>query len=175
VVGDGSTGYAGDGGPATTALVGTVGDVVTLANGDVLFSDTDNDVIRRVSVSTGVITTFAGDGTSGFSGDGGPASAARLSSPRGLAVDGADNVFVADTQSGRIRRVSAATGVITSIAGTGSFNHSGDGGPAVSADLLFVTGLAVDQAGNVLVVENGTRIAGCRRPPASSTPSPVPV
>jgi DNA-binding beta-propeller fold protein YncE len=103
--------------------------------------------------ATGVITTVAGNGDDNFYGDNGPATSAALWSPLGIAIDSAGNIFIADTYNGRIRRVTAATGVITTVAGDGSFRYSGDNGPAVSATLNSPTGLAIDAAGNLIIVD----------------------
>ena len=104
--------------------------------------------IRKVSAS-GIITTVAGTGTAGFSGDGGPATAARLNWPDGVAVDASGNLFVADVFNGRIRKVSAS-GIITTVSGGGS---GGDGGPATAAGLSFPSGVAVDSFGNLFIAD----------------------
>src|SRR6185436_5871554 len=111
--------------------------------------DIDNQRIRRVDASTGIITTAAGVGAGppGFSGDNGPAKAARLSSPYAIAVDAAGNLFIADTGAHRIRRVDAATGIITTIAGKGTPGFSGDGGPAIDAQFFNPVGIAIDPVG----------------------------
>ena len=101
----------------------------------------------------GLITTVAGTGVSGYGGDGGPATAAALSSPCGVAADAAGNLFIADYGNNRVRRVDAATGVITTVAGTGVSGYGGDGGPATSAALLDPTGVAVDGAGNLFIAD----------------------
>ncbi len=158
IAGDGTAGYAGDSGQAANALVGSVTDVVTLSNGDIVMSDQENNVLRKVSAATGIITTFAGTiGVHGFAGDGGPAASAMLSSPSYLAVDGADDIFVADTQNARVRKIDKA-GIITTVAGVGSFTHSGDNGPALGAGLPFIAGLALLPNGDLLIAENGTRL-----------------
>ncbi|MDX2428080.1 MAG: hypothetical protein QNK22_05275, partial [Xanthomonadales bacterium] len=110
--------------------------------------------IRRVDANTGVITTVAGTGTNGFSGDGGLATAADLDSPQGLAIDAFGNFFIADTYSNRIRRVDANTGVITTVAGTGTNGFSGDGGLATAVDLDYPQGLTLDSSGALFVADN---------------------
>src|SRR5205085_1999354 len=100
----------------------------------------------------GIITTVAGNGLGNFSGDGGPAIGAKLLSPDSVAVDGAGNLFIADTSNNRIRRVSATTGIITTVVGTG-FGNSGDGGPAISAKLKFPQVVAVDKMGNLFIAD----------------------
>ena len=103
-------------------------------------------------MSTGIITTVAGNGTPGNSGDNGPATAAQISSPRGLTVDASGNVFFADDANYTVRKVTAATGVITTIGGTGVFGYSGDNGPATAAQMHSAC-VALDAAGNVLVTD----------------------
>ncbi|MBU2008401.1 MAG: hypothetical protein KJ624_00905 [Chloroflexi bacterium] len=142
----------GDGGPATAAqLSGPVG--LALDSGSLYIADGGNNRVRRVDLATGTITTFAGTGEGGYGGDGGPATAAQLSSPRGLAVD-SGNLYVADSGNNRIRRVDLATGTITTFAGTGEGGHGGDGGPATAAQLSSPRGLALD-SGNLYVADSG--------------------
>ena len=134
-------------------------------------ADEYNSRIRKVTVSTGIITTIAGTGTSSYSGDNGPATSATLYYPRGVAVDssGRDytillsgclnvsllgNVYIADYSYSRIRKVTVSTGIITTIAGDGSVSYSGDNGPATSAGLKYPQGLSVDSAGKPNAVNN---------------------
>ena len=124
--------------------------------GNVYIADTGNQRIRKVD-STGTITTIAGSGEFGFSGDGGPAVEAELRSPRGVAVDSAGNVYIADAGNRLIRKVDS-TGTITTIAGTGECGFGGDGGPAVEAELCNPYGVAVDSAGNVYIADAGNRL-----------------
>ena len=149
--GTGAGGYGGDNGPATEALLNSPRAMAVDKEGNVYVADANNDRIRRID-SQGVITTFAGTGEWGYSGDGGPATAARLGRPYGVTVDGAGNVFVADSGNHRIRRIDSQ-GVITTFAGTGEWGYSGDGGPATEAQLNSPTGVTVDGAGNVFVAE----------------------
>jgi trimeric autotransporter adhesin len=156
VAGNGSSAFSGDGGPATAAGL-TVRDMAVDSSGNLFVADYLNKRIRKVAAGTGVITTVAGNGTPGFSGDGGPATAASLGTPVSVAVDPAGNLFIAiaDTTNiyssvgTRIRRVSATTGIITTVAGDGSYNYSGDGSAAASTSVYGVTKLAVDKSGNV--------------------------
>ena len=107
-----------------------------------------------MDAATGVITTVAGTGVGGFAGDGGPATAAYLLSPTAVAVDAAGNLFISDSHNMRVRRVDAATGVITTVAGTGTGTaYGGDGGPATEAALDYPFGLAVDAAGNLFFAD----------------------
>jgi sugar lactone lactonase YvrE len=143
-VGTGEKGFAGDGGPAARALLNGPFDVAFDRAGNLYFSDTFNHRIRRVDAATGIITTVAGNGEAGFSGDGGPAVAAALNEPYGVVVDRAGNVYTADRLNRRVRRIDAASGIITTLAGTGEAAYSGDGGPAAQAGLAEPNGLAFD-------------------------------
>ena len=153
VAGDGTYGYSGDGGPATSASVYCPAGVAVDASGNVFVADPTNSVIRKVSTN-GVITTVAGNGLYGFSGDGGPATAARLFRPSGVTVDAFGNVFIADTFNNRIRKVSRG-GIIATVAGNGTGTFSGDGGMATSASLLRPKGVAIDAGGNVFIADTG--------------------
>lgn len=159
-VGVGEKGYAGDGGPSARALLNNPFDVAFDANGNLYLSDTFNHCVRRVDARSGTITTVAGTGEKGFSGDGGPATKARLDEPYGLALDKAGNVFIVDRLNGRVRRVDAGTGVITTVAGDGSKTDSGDGGPPERAGLVEPNGAALDPEGKRLFIADvaGNRI-----------------
>src|SRR5881394_3160069 len=143
-VGTGAKGFAGDSGPATAALLNGPFGVAFDRAGNLCFSDTFNHRIRRVDARSGGITTVAGNGEPGYSGDGGPARRASLNEPYGIAIDRAGNIFVADRLNRRVRRIDAANGTITTLAGTGEAAYSGDGGPAARAGLAEPNGLALD-------------------------------
>ena len=143
-------GGVGDGGKATEAQFDAER-VAVDSSGNLYIADANNHRIRKVDTA-GVITTVAGTGTAGFSGDGGPATSARINSPEGLAVDGSGNLYIADANNHRIRKVDTA-GVITTVAGTGAFGFSGDGGPATSARINSPEGLAVDGSGNLYIAD----------------------
>jgi len=143
-VGTGEKGFAGDGGPASAALLNGPFDIAFDAADNMIFSDTFNNRIRRVDARSGTIGTIAGNGEKGYAGDGGPATAASLAEPYGVVVDRAGNVYTADRLNSRVRRIDAGTGIITTIAGTGEAGFSGDGGPAVRAGLAEPNGLAFD-------------------------------
>jgi DNA-binding beta-propeller fold protein YncE len=145
-VGTGEKGYAGDGGPAARALLNGPFDVGFDAHGILYFSDTFNHCIRRVDARTGVITTCAGCGEPGYSGDGGPASRARFNEPYGIAVDNAGNIYVADRHNHCVRRIDGSSGIVATFAGNGSSGFSGDDGPASRAGMLEPNGLALDPA-----------------------------
>jgi len=153
VAGTGSGSFFGDGGPATSAGFGYPTGVKVEQDGGFLIVDLGNSAIRRVDPVTHVITTIAGQGYSGFTGDGGPADQALLSFPEGIDLDADGNLYIADQGNSRIRRVDAVTGIITTIAGNGQFGFGGDGGPATQARLNFPTAVAVDPAGNVFVAD----------------------
>jgi sugar lactone lactonase YvrE len=147
VAGNSRAGYSGDGGPTTSAQLATPWGVTVDGMGNLFIADDKR--IRKVSTS-GIITTVAGSGIPGFSGDGGPATSAQLNGAIALAVDSEGSLFIADYFNNRIRKVSTS-GIITTVAGNGTLGYSGDGGPATSATLAQVTGVAVDGAGNVLI------------------------
>jgi hypothetical protein len=147
-------GFAGDGGPATSAELSGPSAVLLSSEGDVYIADTDNCRIRKVDHATGVITTWAGTGAPGSSGDGGPATGAQLSAPNDLAMDAAGNLYVAELGGYRIRRISPA-GVISTVAGTGASGFSGDNGAAASAQLASPLGIALGSFGAVLYIGDG--------------------
>lgn len=143
--------YSSDGGPAVSAQLCTPENVVVDRSGNLFFADTCTHRIRMVSRS-GIITTVAGSGVQGYSGDGGPAVTAQLNFPYGIALDGSGNLFIADTRNNSVRMVSA-NGNITTVAGTGTAGYSGDGGLAINAQLSFPAGIAVDGYGSIFVAD----------------------
>jgi uncharacterized protein (TIGR03437 family) len=154
VAGNGSEGYSGDNGPATGAQLFFASGVAVDAAGNLYIADAGNQRIRKVS--NGVITTVAGDGTRGYSGDDIPATSTQLAYPSGIAVDSAGNLYIADTGNQRIRKVS--NGVIATVAGDGTAGYGGDNGPATSAQLYDPGGVAVDSAGNLYIADSGNRV-----------------
>ncbi len=167
IAGNGVAGYSGDGGPAINARLNGPRGVAVNATGDVFISDTGNNVIRKVDHTTGWISTIAGSGQVGAGGDGGPATRASLSFPFGLAFDVNGNLLIADTGNQSIRMIDALSGKISSLVGScGSVaGFSGDGGPAVFAEVNFPYGVAVDGAGNILVADtSNNRIRATRGP-----------
>jgi uncharacterized protein (TIGR03437 family) len=152
LAGNGIQSYSGDNGPATAAQMNQPAGMAVDGSGNVFVADTANSVVRVISPG-GVITTFAGTGIAGFSGDTGQAFGAQLNSPSAVAVDAGGNVYIADTLNSRIRKV-LPSGVITTVAGGGS--ALGDGGPATSAVLSLPHGVAVDPAGNLFISDTGT-------------------
>ena len=150
--GTGTAGYTGDGGPATDAEINSPRGISTDASGDLFIAEWGNHVIREVVKLTGDIITVAGDGKAGFSGDGGPATDARLEGPLDVAVDSLGDVFITDSYTYRVREVVKATGDIITVAGDGTFGYSGDGGPATDAETA-PGGVAVDPAGDVFITD----------------------
>jgi sugar lactone lactonase YvrE len=157
VVGDGGS-QLGDGGPAKSAGLCGPSDVTLDASGNMYISDLGvycngpgGHTVRKVNPD-GTITTAAGTGVFGFSGDGGPATKAQLNVPLAVAVDQEGNLYIADADNYRIRKV-GKEGIITTIAGTGDKGYSGDGGPATSAKLIGPVGLAFDDRGNLYIAD----------------------
>jgi trimeric autotransporter adhesin len=150
VAGTGSSGFSGDGGPATAAKLNGPEGLYIDASGNLYIAEISNHRIRKVDTA-GIISTVAGVGTQGFSGDGGAATAAELNRPEGVSVDAAGNMYIADTDNNRIRKVDTA-GVITTVAGTGVSAFSGDGGVATAAGLYNPNAVKVDGAGNLYIV-----------------------
>ncbi len=153
--GNGQLGYSGDGGPATAAKLSLPSGVVLDNAANIFFDDTGNHRVRKVN-ATQAITTVAGTGTSGYSGDGCPAVSAKLSFPAGIAVTSAGVLYIADTGNNRVRKI--AGGIITTVAGNGQAGYSGDGGQATSAKLDTPTGLAVDSSGNLYIADTDNNV-----------------
>jgi len=145
--GTGESGYSGDGGAATSAKIASPYQLTIDKNENIYFADYSNNVVRKIDTN-GIITTFAGTGESGYSGDGGAATSAKLEWPLGVALDSEGNLYIADYTNNRIRKVDTS-GNITTVAGTGTSGYSGDGGLATSATLDDPAGLAIDQSGNI--------------------------
>jgi sugar lactone lactonase YvrE len=151
VAGNGTPGFSGDNGPATSASLNAPSAVVVDASGNLYVGDISDNRVRMIS--KGVITTVAGNGAQNFGGDNGPATSAQLNSPTGAAVDASGNLYIADTSNNRVRMVS--NGVITTVVGNGTSGFSGDNGPAINAQLSSPTGAAVDASGNLYIADSG--------------------
>jgi sugar lactone lactonase YvrE len=156
VAGNGIAGYTGDGGPATVATLARPLGVAVDKLGNIYVADGAAMVVRKINFA-GIISTYAGNGTGGAAGDGGSATLAQLAIPSGIAVDAEGNLFIADRGNNKIRKVDAA-GIITTVAGGDTSGYSGDGGPATNALLKGPTDVAVDEAGNLYIADNGNYV-----------------
>ncbi len=152
VAGTGTLGFAGDGGPATSAQLDAPQGVAVDSHQNILVTDYNNERVRRIDHFTGVITTIAGTGAATTTGNGGPATVATLHSPYGITVDAADNVFVSEFDGNVVRRI-ATNGIISTVAGNGTNPYTGDNQPATSTG-LFARGLAIDSSLNLNVADN---------------------
>ena len=153
VAGTGVAGTGGVGGPAANAQLNTPMGMTLDPAGNLFIADAGNNRVVRIDGATGTLSLVAGNGMAGFTGDGVPATVASLNGPSAVALDAAGNLYISDTRSNRIRRVDAQTGLITTVAGTGTATWSGDGGPATSATLNFPVGLAFDTPGNLFIAD----------------------
>ena len=153
VVGTGERGYAGDGGPAAAALLSEPFMCAFDAAGNLYVAEAMNHCVRRVDAGTGVITTIAGTGEEGYSGDGGPATEATFSQPYSLQVTPIGDLYVVDRLNYAIRKVAAATGLITTVAGTGESGYGGDGGPGAQAQMREPNDCALDGRGGLLIAD----------------------
>src|SRR6516162_3647933 len=152
--GSGEAGYAGDRGAAAGARLNEPYGIAVDRAANVYIADRHNHCVRRVDRTSGVITTFAGNGVAGFNGDGGPASRAGMVEPNGLALDPAQGrLFIADVADHRVRVVDLTTGTISTFAGTGEGQHSGDGGPAAAAGVFGARAVKVAADGTVYILE----------------------
>jgi sugar lactone lactonase YvrE len=154
VAGNGTGGYSGDNGPATSAQILAINGLALDASGNLYLAGGDNRV-RKVAAGTGIITTVAGTGAAGYNGDNIAATSAELNYANGVAVDASGNLYIADELNNRVRMVSAATGMITTFAGTGSgVIYNGQNIPATSANIYYPTSVAVDSSGNVYIADS---------------------
>ncbi len=155
IAGTRETGYSGDGGAAKIAQLANPTGLVLDSKGNLYIADSGNERIRKVNLSTGIITTVAGTGERGFTKDGVLAKYAELANPIGLAVDKQDNLFFVDRGNNKVRKIDASTGIISTIAGTGEAGFSGDGELATNAKLANPTGLAFNKEGDLFIVDRG--------------------
>ncbi len=160
VVGTGEAGYSGDGGPATQAQINEPYSLTVDQNGDIYIVDRLSAAVRKVEAATGIITTVAGTGEPGYSGDGGPGNQAQFKEPNDCFLDGRGGLLIADIQDQRIRRLDLNTGIITTFAGNGEKARTGDGLPATRASFLGSRAVCMDHKGNTYIAEregNGVR------------------
>lgn len=151
IAGTGVQGYGGDGGPATSAKLNGPVSIAIDASGNIYIGDYGNDRVRKINTS-GIISTFAGTGVGGFSGDGGTATSAKIDGPMDLTFDGFGNLFIADINNSRIRKVNAL-GIISTYAGNGTQAYGGDGGNAINAQLNGPMGIAFDASNNLYIAD----------------------
>jgi sugar lactone lactonase YvrE len=156
VAGNGNAAYSGDGAAATNASLNGPTGVAVDVYGNLFIADQANNVIREVSTN-GVITTVAGNGAAGYSGDGGTATNAMLFNPAGVVVDASGNLFIAEWSNNRVRKVST-NAIITTVAGNGASGSSGNGGAATNAELYGPLGVAVDANGNLFIADTGNNV-----------------
>ncbi|HWB28719.1 MAG TPA: T9SS type A sorting domain-containing protein [Chitinophagaceae bacterium] len=167
VAGNGVGGYTGDGGAATAAkMSGPAGVVADTVKGVIYFADNNNCAIREINTATGIITTVAGNGTPGYGGDGSLATAATLNYPERFAFDKKGNMYIADEFNFVVRKVDVSTKKISTVAGTGGYGFSGDGGLAANATFSALAGIAIDTSGNIYVSDQAN--ARIRKIDASS-------
>ena len=159
VAGNGTAAYFGDGGLATAAELNLTSGVALDKNGNLYIADNLNSRIRKVDAISGVITTIAGTGTPGYNGDGIMATAAELNRPWNLSLDTAGNIYIAEWGADRVRKITISTGIITTIAGTGTAGYTGDGIMATTAELYQPATVVVDNAGNIYIADvNNQRV-----------------
>ncbi len=155
IAGTGTAGYSGDAGQATAAAISFPSGVNLDSHSNVYFGDSGNNVIREITVLTGMITTVAGTGTAGYNGDNMQATAATLYLPYDVALDSYGNLYIADRNNYRIRKVDVSTGVIATVVGTGISSSTGDGAAATSATIKGACANRFDSAGNLYISECG--------------------
>jgi len=156
IAGTGTPGFSGDGGAATAAQLNFPFGLAIDATGNIYVADMFNNRVRKISTG-GIITTVAGSATSGSGGDGGAATSAQLNQPEGLAVDGSGNLYIADVNNNKIRKVTTG-GIISTYAGTGIYGSTGDGGPATSATLSSPATVSFDGSGNLYIMDGNTKV-----------------
>src|SRR5262245_50567848 len=135
IAGNGTKGYSGDGGPAKSAQLNGPHEVRFDSKGSLYIDERDNAIIRRVDMKTGIISTVAGNGKTGYGGDGGPAKQGQFNQPHGITLDRADNIYVCDPLNNRLRKVDAKTGILTTFAGNGQSGRTPDEGSMTAVPL----------------------------------------
>ena len=160
VAGTGSGGYSGDGMQATSSLLSSPAAVIVDTFGNMYIADANNHRIRKLNIVTGIISTIAGNGTGGYLGEGTPASSSAISTPQDICFDKKGNLYIADQDNLRVRRINTS-GIISTFAGSGGFSATGtgDGNPATAATFNIITGLAADDTGNIFIADyNGGKV-----------------
>ncbi len=155
VAGTGTAGFNGDGIAATSAQIYTPSALTFDSNGDLYFTDRSNHRIRKITTATGIISTVSGTGTQGYNGDAIAATTAQLNNPNEVSFDASGNLFIADWQNNRVRKVDKISGLISTIAGTGTGGYNGDGIAATTAQINGPCGIIFDNAGNIYIAEYG--------------------
>jgi len=155
IAGIGTAGYNGDGILATAAQINIPSALAFDGNGDLYFTDRSNSRIRKITTSTGIISTVAGTGIAGYNGDGIAATAAHLNNPNEVSFDASGNLYIADWFNNRVRKINAVTGIISTVAGTGTAGYNGDGIAATAAQINGPCGIIFDNAGNIYIAEYG--------------------
>ena len=159
VAGNGTKGHSGDGGPATAAQLSAPHEVRFDSRGNIFVAERDSHVVRRIETKTQVITTVAGTGVAGYSGDGGPSTAAQLNQPHSIVLDSADNVFICDINNNRVRRVDAKTGVISTFAGTGENAATPDEGGMLTSPIAAPRSIEIAPDGTMyLILRAGNKV-----------------
>ena len=157
IAGTGTAGYNGDGIAATSAELNQPLNIAFDSAGNLFIADWGNNLVREVNAATGLISTIAGTGAAGYNGDGIAATSAELNGPTSVVADASGDVFIAEGDGGRVREVNASTGLISTVAGTGTYGYNGDGISATSAQLAEPEGIALDAAGNLFIADNGNQ------------------
>lgn len=152
--GDGGFTYNGDGVPATSSSLLSPAGLAFTANGDLIIADNEMNRIRKVAAGTNIISTICGNGTATNTGDGGPAVDAAINRPEGICIDSVGNIYIAVPENDIVRKIDAVTGIITTIAGTGTGGYSGDGGQATQAQLSGPCDVACDKYNNLYIADN---------------------
>jgi sugar lactone lactonase YvrE len=154
IAGNGAKGFSGDGGPAIAAELYWPYQLALDKAGNIYIADCGNSRIRKITISTGIINTVAGNGSVGYNGDGIEATKAKLGYPTGVAVDDSGNIYIADQINCRVRKVQASTNIIYTVAGNGFGGFSGDGGVSISAELNFPVSVAIDSSRNIYIADS---------------------
>jgi hypothetical protein len=156
IAGTGVNGHTGDNGAALLAKLSVPESIVIDNSGNIIFPEWGNHTIRMITIRTGIITTLGGTGVAGYNGDGKNATLASLNQPHGISIDALGDIYIADSNNHRIRKITMSSGIITTVSGTGIEGYGGDGGQAISAILSYCDGVAVNKlSGNIYIADSG--------------------